>query len=148
MANRVAPAFRFCLSNSTLTQVLSIRYSFLPSVTHHCKPYTVEAALRALKAFSYESRVSKHELCHMLGLSSPRVLQELINQERKTAPICSSASGGYWLGDPESEVGRAEISSTASTMERRAVETFRAAAALRRWTRVPLGQLHIGGEHE
>ena len=104
----------------------------------------VEAALRALKAFSYESRASKHELCHMLGLSSPRVLQELINQERKTAPICSSASGGYWLGDPESEVGRAEISSTASTLERRAVETFRAAAALRRWTRVPLGQMSFG----
>ena len=103
----------------------------------------VTAALRALHAFSYQDRASKHEICHMLGLSSPRVLQELINQERKTAPICSSASGGYWLGDPESEVGRAEISSTASTMERRAIETFRAAAALRRWTRLPLGQVHL-----
>ena len=28
MANRVAPAFRFCLSNSTLTQAIPIRYSF------------------------------------------------------------------------------------------------------------------------
>lgn len=105
----------------------------------------VTAALRALHAFSYQDRASKHELCHMLGLSSPRVLQELINQERKTAPICSSSAGGYWIGDPESEVGRAEISSTAATMERRAVETFLTARALRRWTAVPLGQLEIQG---
>ncbi|MBR4131537.1 MAG: hypothetical protein IKT99_01045, partial [Oscillospiraceae bacterium] len=28
MANRVAPAFRFCLDNSTLTQATPIRYLF------------------------------------------------------------------------------------------------------------------------
>ena len=28
MANRVAPAFRFCLDNSTLTQAIPIRYPF------------------------------------------------------------------------------------------------------------------------
>ena len=39
MANRVAPAFRFCLDNSTLIQATPIRYLFLLTVTHHCKPY-------------------------------------------------------------------------------------------------------------
>ena len=37
--DRVAPAFRFCLSNSTLTQAIPIRNSFFLSVTHHCNTY-------------------------------------------------------------------------------------------------------------
>ena len=40
MANRVAPAFRFCLVNSTLIQATPIRYLFLPFVTHHRNTYT------------------------------------------------------------------------------------------------------------
>ena len=40
MANRVTPAFGFCLDNSTLTQVTPIRYLFLCFVTHHCNTYT------------------------------------------------------------------------------------------------------------
>ena len=39
MADRVAPAFRFCLVNSTLAPAIPIRYSFLSSVTHHCNTY-------------------------------------------------------------------------------------------------------------
>ena len=39
MANRVAPAFRFCLVNSTLIQATTIRYLFLPFVTHHRNTY-------------------------------------------------------------------------------------------------------------
>ena len=39
MANRVTPAFGFCLDNSTLTQVTPIRYLFLCFVTHHCNTY-------------------------------------------------------------------------------------------------------------
>ncbi len=35
MANRGTPAFRFGLSNSTLTQVICIRYSLSLPVTHH-----------------------------------------------------------------------------------------------------------------
>ena len=44
MANRVAPAFRFCLDNSTLIQATPICYLFLLTVTHHCKPYKKEDA--------------------------------------------------------------------------------------------------------
>ena len=40
MANRVAPAFRFCLGNSTLIQATPIRYLFLSFVTHHCNTYS------------------------------------------------------------------------------------------------------------
>jgi len=40
IADRVAPAFRFCLSNSTLAHARPIRYSFFLSVTHHCNTYT------------------------------------------------------------------------------------------------------------
>ena len=36
----MAPAFRFCLSNSTLAHARPIRYSFFLSVTHHCNTYT------------------------------------------------------------------------------------------------------------
>ena len=39
IANRVTPAFRFCISNSTLTQVTPIRYYFLSFVTYHCNTY-------------------------------------------------------------------------------------------------------------
>ena len=39
MANRVAPAFRFCLDNSTVSQATPIRYSFLSIVTHHRNTY-------------------------------------------------------------------------------------------------------------
>ena len=53
IANRGTPAFRFCLSNSTLTQVLSIRYSFLSFVTHHCKPYNTESGIFFLANESY-----------------------------------------------------------------------------------------------
>ena len=34
IANRVTPAFRFCISNSTLTQVSPIRYYFLSLLSH------------------------------------------------------------------------------------------------------------------
>ena len=34
IADRVAPAFRFCLSNSTLTQATSIRYLFILFLSH------------------------------------------------------------------------------------------------------------------
>ena len=42
IADRVAPAFRFCLVNSTLAHAVPIRYSFFIfslSVTHHCNSY-------------------------------------------------------------------------------------------------------------
>lgn len=38
--------FRFCLDNSTVPQVLPVRYSFLSFVTHHCNTY--KAALNYL----------------------------------------------------------------------------------------------------
>ncbi|MDD6935354.1 MAG: hypothetical protein PUI99_00255, partial [Clostridiales bacterium] len=44
MANRVAPAFRFCLDNSTVSQAISIRYSFLSFVTHHRNTYILRTA--------------------------------------------------------------------------------------------------------
>ncbi|MGI6269923.1 MAG: hypothetical protein ACOYKJ_05245, partial [Candidatus Howiella sp.] len=40
IADRVAPAFRFCLGNSTLTQAFPIRYPFFLFVSHHCNTYT------------------------------------------------------------------------------------------------------------
>ena len=46
MANRVAPAFRFCLDNLTLIQATPIRYLFLPLVTHHRNTYTEQNPLR------------------------------------------------------------------------------------------------------
>ena len=39
MANRVTPAFWFCLDNSTLTQVTPVRYFFLCFVAYHCNTY-------------------------------------------------------------------------------------------------------------
>ena len=42
IADRVAPAFRFCLDNSTLAHASPIRYSFFLSVTHHCNTYKLE----------------------------------------------------------------------------------------------------------
>ena len=39
IADRVAPAFRFCLDNSTLIQATPIRYLFLLFVTHHRNTY-------------------------------------------------------------------------------------------------------------
>lgn len=38
IANRI-PAFRFGVSNLTLSQILPIRYLFLSFVTHHCNTY-------------------------------------------------------------------------------------------------------------
>ena len=38
----MAPAFRFCLSNSTLAHARPIRYSFFLSVTHHCNTYNIK----------------------------------------------------------------------------------------------------------
>ncbi len=40
IADRVAPAFRFCLDNSTLTHAIPIRYSLFLFVTHHCNTYS------------------------------------------------------------------------------------------------------------
>ena len=39
MANRVTPAFWFCLDNSTLTQVTPVRYFFLCFIAYHCNTY-------------------------------------------------------------------------------------------------------------
>lgn len=36
----MTPAFRFCLSNFTVSQVAAIHYSFFLFVTQHCNTYT------------------------------------------------------------------------------------------------------------
>ena len=42
IANGSTPVlFRFCLDNSTVAQVLPVRYSFLSFVTHHCNTYNI-----------------------------------------------------------------------------------------------------------
>ena len=71
MANRLSPAFRFCLSNSTLTQVLSIRYLFFLFVTHHCNSYknphdNCIKTLTKRRYLWYHSKLPSNGVLHVL----------------------------------------------------------------------------------
>jgi len=48
IANRVAPAFRFCFGNSTLAHAVPIHYLFLGFVTHHCTTCTGSLSVQML----------------------------------------------------------------------------------------------------
>ena len=88
--------------------------------------------LRKLGAVDFENRATTKELCTVAGIKTPRQLQEQIKDEREFSPICSDGKGGYWLPDPASVTGRAEIHRTASTVFARGVETIGTARKLLR----------------
>lgn len=81
--------------------------------------------LVSMGAVDWETRVSTKELVTAAGLKTARQLQEEISKEREFSPICSDGGGGYWLADPATVKGRAEIHSSAITMLSRGWRTVR-----------------------
>ena len=69
IANRVAPAFRFCLANSTLTQAIPIRYPFFLFVTHHCSTYTTIALHPWISLAFFHSLCYNEEYAGMVELA-------------------------------------------------------------------------------
>ncbi len=113
----------------------------------------VEIILRTNQAVTEQSKLSSREILRALGMSDDRDgvrrLQKMIRDERTSCPIVSGGRGaGYWIVDPATPQGRADLSRCIQTYAKRGGNTFVTVSRLRRFFNPIPGQTEIGNEGE
>ena len=96
------------------------------------------------------AKMSDETILEALGMSQDkdarRHLQKMIREERLQSPIVTGGKGrGYWLADPSTPQGRADIARCAATYARRGGNTMVTVHRLRRFLGVMPGQMGIDG---